>query len=92
MNNELKLFGEADHPEIDYPCRWAYKVVGTSEDRIRAAVRGVVGKTDHTLEVSNHSRTGKYVSLALEVLVADDQQRVRIGQALHEHDDVRFVL
>ncbi len=92
MNNELRIFGEQDRPEIDYPCRWSYKVVGESEDRLRVAVGGVVGKTDHTLELSNTSRTGKYVSLALDVLVRDEEQRRGIGQALHEHEDVRLVL
>jgi len=92
VNNELRTFGEQDRPEIDYPCRWAYKVVGDDEQRVRAAVRRVVGDADHTLELSNKSRTGKYISLALEVLVRDEEQRRRIGQSLHEHDDVRIVL
>ena len=92
MNSELRTFGEADRPEIEYPCRWAYKVVGESEDRLRAVIRKVVGDADHTLELSNTSRTGKYVSLALDVLVSDEEQRRGIGQRLHEHGDVRLVL
>ena len=92
MNSELRTFGEADRPEIEYPCRWSYKVVGESEERLRAVIRKVVGDTDHTLKLSNTSRTGKYVSLALDVLVRDEVQRRGIGQTLHEHIDVRLVL
>ena len=92
MNSELRVFGEHDHPDIEYPCRWPYKVVGASEARLRDAVRGAVGDAEHTLVLSNTSRTGKYVSLALEVLVFDDAQRLTIGRLLHEHVDVRLVL
>ena len=87
-----RIFGEDDKLDIDYPVSWPYKVVGSSEERVREAIAGIVGALEHTVEPSNKSRTGKYVSLELVVTVADEGQRLGIGQALHEHVDVKFVL
>ena len=87
-----RIFGEDDKLDIDYPVSWSYKVVGGSEERVRAAITGVVGALEHTVAPSNKSRTGKYVSLELVVVVTHETERLGIGQALHEHVDVKFVL
>jgi hypothetical protein len=87
-----QVFDGDDKPDIDYPVSWSYKVVGSDEERVRVAIVGIVGALEHTLEPSNKSRTGKYVSLALVVVVSDEAQRLRIGQELHLHADVKFVL
>jgi uncharacterized protein len=78
-------------PEIDYPCRWPYKVIGRDEQLMRRAVAAVVGSLEHSLELSNVSRAGRYRSLLLTVAVASDEERRRIGQALHAHCDVHMV-
>lgn len=82
-----------DHKlELDYPCRWDYTVIGRDEPKMRDAIAEIVGDSEHTLRPSNTSRTGKYTSLALQVVVADDQMRIEIFHALRGHDDVMMVL
>jgi len=78
--------------EIDYPCSWSYTVIGRDEQRMRAAIAGIVGVADHTVTNSRQSATGKYRSLALEVFVWSDEQRLSIFSALYDHPDIRFVL
>ena len=79
-------------PEITYPCRWGYRIIGTSRKAIRAAVDEVVVDAEHTLDVSNTSATGKYVSFRLEVLVRDEPHRLGIHQVLSELGCVKIVL
>ena len=84
-------FGDRE-PEIHYPTMWSYKVIGSDEERLRAAVRHAVGSLNHDLSVSNRSATGKYLSLHLRLVVHDKDQRHAIFHALRGHPDVRAVL
>jgi len=79
-------------PEIAYPCRWSYRVIGADAQRLRDAVAEVVGGAEHTLALGLQSAGGKYRSLELEVLVSDEEHRLRVFDALAKHPDVRFVL
>ena len=84
-------FGDRE-PEIQYPCLWSYKVMGADEERLRKAVKFVVGSLEHELTDSNRSKTGKYLSLHLRLVVFDKNQRHAIFNALREHPDVMAVL
>ena len=79
-------------PEIEYPVRWTYKVIGEDADRLRGAIEEAVVGTDHSITPSNTSREGRFVSMTLEVLVAGEGQRDRIFAALGDHGDVRVVI
>lgn len=79
-------------PEIDYPTSWSYQVIGSDEALVRAAVAGIVATREHTLLLTKTSRTGKYCSLRLELVVADEVDRLGLFQALATHESVRFVL
>ncbi|MEO0651550.1 MAG: DUF493 domain-containing protein [Planctomycetota bacterium] len=95
MSDDIDLpqssFGDRE-PEIHYPTMWSYKVIGSDEDALRAAVRHVVGSLNHELSRSNTSATGKYLSLHLRLVVHDKLQRHTIFHALRDHPDVRAVL
>jgi len=79
-------------PNIDYPVEWTYKVVGPDEDDVRAAIAEAVGSAEHSIRPSRRSRSGRFVSLELRVVVDGERQRLAIGQALHGHAAVKFVL
>lgn len=78
--------------QIFYPCRWSYRVVGRDEPEIRAAVTTVLGDREHSLVISNHSRTEKYLSMALELEVQTEEERLEIFQSLKDEPRIRFVL
>ncbi len=88
----MQTFGEHDRPQIDYPSTWPYTIFGTSEELMRAAVGEIVGALEHTLAPSKKSRTGKFVSMNVEVVVADEAQRLGLGKAFSEHADIGYVL
>ncbi|MDJ0523622.1 MAG: DUF493 domain-containing protein [Planctomycetota bacterium] len=83
---------EGQSPEIEYPCDWSYRIVGTSEERIRALVARLAGDSRHELKPSRASSSGRYVSFHLTLLVRDEEHRVSTFHALAADESVRYVL
>jgi putative lipoic acid-binding regulatory protein len=78
--------------ELEFPHRWTYRLIGTEEALLRAAVAEVVAGRDHTAALVSESRTGRYRTLEVIVLIESHDERRSLGQAFHEHPHVRFVL
>jgi len=79
-------------PEIQYPCEWGFRIIGTHEKLLRQLVADVVGGLEHSLEPSNTSATGKYVALNLRVEVRDETHRNEVHAALMADEAVKMVL
>jgi len=79
-------------PELSYPCRWRYQIIGLDETRLREAIARAVAGHAHSVTFARRSRTGKYCSLHLELTVTDEAQRNGIFEALRCHRDVSMVL
>ena len=77
---------------LEYPCNWCYKVIATEEKALRQAITDVIDERDHSLEHSNKSKTGKYVSMNLDILVHNDDDRTFIFDALKKHQAIKMVL
>ena len=91
---KLKVIGEGENRklELEYPCSWKYKVVGAERKALEAAIHSVILERAHTLEHSKASKTGKYISLNLDLIVHNEDDRTFIYEALKAHDDVKMVL
>jgi len=87
-----KPFTCKEKPDISYPCSWLYKVIGTDEDALRQAIELICGKEDLLVTKSHTSSGGKYCSLNVELLVEDDETRLRHYQNLKNHAAVKVVL
>lgn len=81
-----------DKPIIEYPCPWEYKIIGLDAQKMRAAVREVIGDEAYSIAPSHESKGGKYVSLAVETIVMDDPMRLRLFASFRDHEDIRMVL
>jgi len=81
-----------DKPNINYPCSWVYKVIGTDELALEKAITTVIGKKDLLITPSNTSSGGKYTSLNVEVVVSDDETRLKYYQHLKNHAAVTVVM
>ena len=79
-------------PDIDYPCQWGYKVIGTDEKVLRSAITEVVQNISHSITPSNRSASGKYICLDVEILVLNEDQRLTIYESLRRHPAVKIVL
>ena len=78
--------------ELEYPCSWCYKVIASERKALEQAVRDVIDERTHTLSHSNNSKTGKYTSMNLELLVHNEDDRTFIYEALKKHQDIKMVL
>lgn len=77
--------------EIEFPCRWNYKVIGESKEQIHTAVFDIVQR-EYQLEDSKSSARGKYVSLNLYVEVETREEMVEIFGQLKHHPHVKMVI
>jgi uncharacterized protein len=78
--------------ELEYPCNWCYKVVGEEREKLENAIREVIVEREHTISHSNTSRSGKYISLNLDLLVHNEDDRTFIYEALKAHQHIKMVL
>lgn len=79
-------------PDLEYPCRWTYKLFGTDRERIRSAVAQVMPGSDYTLTLSHSSRQNRYHCMNLELTVVNEEDRLGIYDALSAHQEILYVL
>ena len=77
---------------LEYPCSWCYKVIGHHKDEIHLAVKDIILEKPHTLKLSNESKTGKYVSMNLDLIISNEDERTFIYEALKNHQHIKMVL
>ncbi len=82
----------AGRPIIEYPCPWEYKAIGWDEDSMREAIVEIMADRQHDVSFSRTSRTGRYCSLLLVVVVESEDHRNAIFRALQSHRHIRMVL
>ncbi len=81
-----------DKVVIEYPSAWTYKLIGHEKEAIKKAIHDVIIKRDHSLKHSNNSKTGKYVSMNLELVIISDEERNFIYEAFKAHQNIKMVL
>lgn len=79
-------------PEIEYPCRWHYRLIGEERTAILAAIHASLDVATCAIEEGNVSSGGRYCSLNVEVTVANEAERLRFYRLFAEHPAVRVVL
>jgi putative lipoic acid-binding regulatory protein len=83
---------EKTKPRIDYPCPWLFKVIGSNREDLARAIAGVMGERQHLLFYSHASRTGKYHSFNLEVVVESESHRDELYRSLAACAVIKAVL
>jgi len=78
--------------ELEYPCPWVYKVIGTDEGAMREAVAEIMGDCPYEVQPSRRSETGKYCSLSVSLTVESPARRIGLYEALKGHRAVKLVL
>ncbi|WP_407381283.1 DUF493 domain-containing protein [Helicobacter sp.] len=78
-------------PNIIYPCKWEFRIIGESQERLTTIVQELVQKP-YNLIIKNHSRKGRFISMHLDVEVIDETERNSIYSALSSHPEVKMVL
>lgn len=78
--------------ELTYPTTWSYKLISLSKEQIQEAIHEVILEREHNLAHSNASKTGKYVSMNLDLLVHNEDDRNFIYEALKKHQNIKMIL
>ena len=78
--------------KIDYPCTWSYKLISEHHDHTKEAILDVLSDRLYDLTHSNNSKSGKYISMNLELLVQNEDDRNFIYEALKAHQKIKMVL
>jgi putative lipoic acid-binding regulatory protein len=79
-------------PEINYPTKWEYKIIGSNVNEMIKAVESIVNGFEYDITPSNISKKGKYFSLNLLVFVSSETERDKIFQELTNHPTIKFVI
>lgn len=83
---------ENSKPEIIYPIKWQYKIIGSDVTEMVEAVESIVIGLEYDLTPSNISKKAKYFSLNLSVTVPSEFVRDKIFQELTNHSSIKFVI
>lgn len=81
-----------EKPEVTYPCRWPYRVIGTDENGLHAGIAAVLNSYAYEISKGNVSKKGTYRSVHVEVNVAHEQEKNELFDKLKAIRGVKFVL
>ena len=79
-------------PEIDYPCEWSYKLIGTNKTALQTCIFEVVGERAYKTKGGNTSSKGKFHSINMTCKVESEIDRNTIFKAFSDHKDVKMVI
>ncbi len=85
-------FIDQKKPDIDYPCIWEYKVIGTDEETLKAVILAACTPAVPSITLSNVSSKGTYYSLNATLTVENEEMRLRIFKHLKNSPDVKIVI
>ncbi|PHS56611.1 MAG: DUF493 domain-containing protein [Sulfurimonas sp.] len=89
----MEILNDSDKKvEIQYPCKWSYKLIALTQDLIELAVKELIEGRTNTLTHSKTSKAGKYVSMNLDILVHNEDDRNFIYETLKKHQNIKMVL
>ena len=83
---------ENKKPEINYPTKWEYKIIGSNVDEMISVVESIVKDLDYEITPSTISLKAKYFSLNVSVVVPSEIIRDKIFQSLTDHPAIKFVI
>jgi putative lipoic acid-binding regulatory protein len=81
-----------EKPQIVYPTRWGFKLIGRDKEKLLACIKEVMGEKEHLCSVGNASRTGKFHSYNASCEVESQEERDRIFKYFQDHKDVYMVI
>lgn len=81
-----------EKPEISYPCTWVYKVIGEDSTLLKDIIVAACAPLQVSVTRSHSSSKGKYHSLNAELLIPDENSRLKIYESLKNHPAVKIVL
>lgn len=92
MTENTPLTTHPEKPEIDYPCKWVYTIIGEDTQILKELILTACAPTDVDITHSHSSSGGKYHSLKATLTVENEEIRLQIYALLKSHPAVKIVL
>ncbi|MCD6653857.1 MAG: DUF493 domain-containing protein [Sulfurovum sp.] len=88
----LKEKQPIDKPQIEYPTRWGFKLIGRDKKILLACIKEIMGEKEHLCSAGSASKTGKFHSYNASCEVESKEERDRIFKYFQDHKDVDMVI
>ena len=79
-------------PDISYPCRWEYRVIGEDRQTLTEVIFDACAPAIPDIELSNVSSRGRYYSLNATLTVDNEEMRLIIFERIQIHPAVKMVI
>lgn len=83
-------FGDA--PLVEYPSPWNYRLIGVAVPEMHAALVVLLESRPYAVRPGNQSRTGRYCSIDVELVVHSDEDRHELFARFKAHPAFVYVL
>ncbi|MBG84469.1 MAG: DUF493 domain-containing protein [Phycisphaerae bacterium] len=77
---------------LDYPCEWEYRVIGSEPAPLEQAIKEVMGARAYTCQEGRQSGGGKWITRVVSLVVQDENERTSLYEQLRSHEAVKIVL
>ncbi len=77
---------------LEYPCRWEYKIITDSKDKLQNSIAKFFEKREYKFEFSKKSKNGKYDSYVLSLIVFSDEDRKNIFKNLKKDKNIKIII
>jgi putative lipoic acid-binding regulatory protein len=81
-----------DKVEIVYPINWSYKVISKNRELLESSIKEIFLDRAYDLQFSKTSKTNKYTSLELSLVVHSDEDRIFIFDNLKKNKNIIMVI
>ena len=78
--------------EIEYPTNWQYRIIALSKETIKTVVKETMDFREYTITEKNKSKTGKYISMEVTLIVTSQDERDYIFETIQKHPEIKMVL
>ena len=86
------LFDDDKKADISYPSSWEYKIMIQDTSLLQKIVQNILKSRKYTSELSHKSKSGKYTSFNISLIVENEEERLMFFDDFKQHKDVSFVL
>lgn len=77
---------------LNYPCEWEYRVIGSDSTLLDEAIKDVMGARVFQCREGRQSDGGKWTTKVVTLEVQDEAERIGLYEELRTHEAVKIVL
>ena len=88
----MKNIFDDEKPNISYPSSWEYKIMIQNTNLLETIIQDVLGNKEYKSKFSHQSKSGKYTSFNITVIVDNEEERLSFFDKFKTNQNISFVL